>query len=114
VQLLLTAFESVHDPRAGNVRHQLVGLLLIGFLAVPCGTTGDVGMQPFGGARLDSLWRCLEMSILRRGQRRVRSCLRGLCTRPPVSSVWRNCWMEKPGDDCATISNASRCPTAVA
>jgi hypothetical protein len=36
MQLFLTAFESVPDPRADNVRHDLVEILLIAFLAVRC------------------------------------------------------------------------------
>jgi len=33
MQLFLTAFESVPDPRAENSRHNLVEILLIAFLA---------------------------------------------------------------------------------
>src|SRR5262249_20719249 len=37
MQLFLTAFESVSDPRAENSRYDLVEILLIAFLAVLCG-----------------------------------------------------------------------------
>ena len=37
MQLFLTAFESVPDPRAENSRHDLIEILLIAFLAVLCG-----------------------------------------------------------------------------
>ena len=39
MQLFLTAFQSVPDPRAANVRHDLAELLIIAFLAVLCGAT---------------------------------------------------------------------------
>jgi DDE_Tnp_1-associated len=41
MQLFLTAFESVPDPRAENVRHDLVEILLIAFLAVLCSAQHD-------------------------------------------------------------------------
>jgi predicted transposase YbfD/YdcC len=61
MQLFLTAFQSVPDPRAANVRHNLAELLIIAFLAVLCGATCCVGMQAFGEARLDFLKRFLTL-----------------------------------------------------
>jgi predicted transposase YbfD/YdcC len=61
MQLFLTAFESVPDPRAANVRHNLAELLIIAFLAVLCGATCCVGMQAFGEARLEFLKRFLKL-----------------------------------------------------
>ena len=40
MQLLLSAFQSVPDPRADNKRHLLFELLAIAFVAVLCGATG--------------------------------------------------------------------------
>jgi hypothetical protein len=51
MQLFLTAFESVPDPRAENVRHDLVEILLIAFLAVLCGARHCSGMAEFGCAK---------------------------------------------------------------
>lgn len=61
MQLFLTAFQSVPDPRAANVRHNLAELLIIAFLAVLCGATCCVGMQAFGEARIDFLKRFLTL-----------------------------------------------------
>ena len=61
MQLFLTAFQSVPDPRAANVRHNLAELLIIAFLAVLCGATCCVGMQAFGEARLEFLKRFLKL-----------------------------------------------------
>ena len=61
MQLYLTAFESVPDPRAANVRHNLAELLIIAFLAILCGATCCVGMQAFGEARLEFLKRFLRL-----------------------------------------------------
>ncbi len=43
MHLFLAAFQSVPDPRAPNVRHNLAELLIIAFLAVLCGATDCVG-----------------------------------------------------------------------
>jgi len=55
MQLFLTAFESVPDPRADNVRHDLVEILLIAFLAVLCGAQHCSEMAEFGRAKLKFL-----------------------------------------------------------
>jgi len=52
MQLFLTAFESVPDPRAENSRHDLVEILLIAFLAVLCGAQHCSEMAEFGRAKL--------------------------------------------------------------
>jgi len=52
MQLFLTAFESVPDPRAENVRHDLVEIILIAFLAVLCGAQHCSEMAEFGCAKL--------------------------------------------------------------
>jgi hypothetical protein len=48
MQLFLTAFESVPDPRAENTRHDLIEILLIAFLAVLCGARHCSEMAAFG------------------------------------------------------------------
>jgi hypothetical protein len=50
MQLFLTTFESVPDPRAENVRHDLVEILLIAFLAVLCSARYCSEMGEFGRA----------------------------------------------------------------
>ena len=52
MQLFLTAFESVPDPRAENSRYDLVEILLIAFLAVLCGAQHCSEMAEFGCAKL--------------------------------------------------------------
>jgi len=61
MQLFLTVFESVPDPRAENVRHDLVEVLLIAFLAVLCGAQHCVEMAEFGRAKLKFLKRFLKL-----------------------------------------------------
>jgi hypothetical protein len=61
MQLFLTAFESVPDPRAENVRHDLVEILLIAFLAVLCGALHCPEMAEFGCAKLKFLKRFLKL-----------------------------------------------------
>src|SRR5262249_21970572 len=48
MQLFLTLFESVPDPRAENVRHDLVEIILIAFLAALCGAQHCSEMAEFG------------------------------------------------------------------
>ena len=55
MQLFLTAFESVPDPRAENSRHDLVEILLVAFLAVLCGAQHCSEMAEFGRAKLKFL-----------------------------------------------------------
>ena len=62
MQLFLAAFQSVPDPRAPNVRHNLAELLIIAFLAVLCGATDCVGMEAFGLAKLKFLKRFLKLN----------------------------------------------------
>jgi predicted transposase YbfD/YdcC len=61
MQLFLTAFESVPDPRAENSRHNLVEVLLIAFLAVLCGARHCSEMAEFGHAKLKFLKRFLKL-----------------------------------------------------
>ena len=61
MQLFLAAFQSVPDPRATNVRHNLAELLIIAFLAVLCGATDCVGMEAFGLAKIKFLKRFLKL-----------------------------------------------------
>ena len=61
MQLFLTAFESVPDPRAENSRHDLVEMLLIAFLAVLCGAQHCSEMAEFGCAKLKFLKRFLKL-----------------------------------------------------
>src|SRR5262245_31653976 len=61
MQLFLTAFESVPDPRADNSRHDLVEILLIAFLAVLCGAQHCSEMAAFGRAKLKFLKRFLKL-----------------------------------------------------
>src|SRR5215470_4673770 len=61
MQLFLTAFESVPDPRAENVRHDLVEIILIAFLAVLCGAQHCSEMAEFGCAKLKFLKRFLKL-----------------------------------------------------
>jgi predicted transposase YbfD/YdcC len=61
MQLFLTAFESVPDPRAENVRHDLVEIILIAFLAVLCGAQHCSEMAEFGCAKVKFLKRFLKL-----------------------------------------------------
>jgi hypothetical protein len=61
MQLFLTAFESIPDPRAENVRHDLVEILLIAFLAVLCSAQHCSEMAEFGRAKLKFLKRLLKL-----------------------------------------------------
>src|SRR5450631_3625740 len=61
MQLFLAAFQTVPDPRAANVRHNLAELLIIAFLAVLCGAIDCVGMEAFGLAKLKFLTRFLKL-----------------------------------------------------
>ena len=61
MQLFLTAFESVPDPRAENSRHDLIEILLIAFLGVLCGARHCSEMAAFGRAKLKFLKRFLKL-----------------------------------------------------
>jgi DDE_Tnp_1-associated len=54
MQLFLTTFESVPDPRAEGSRHDLFEILSIAFLAVLCGSRRCSEMAAFGRARNSS------------------------------------------------------------
>lgn len=61
MQLFIGAFKSVPDPRADNVRHDLVEVLVIAFLAVLCGGANCSEMAEFGRAKLKFLKRFLKL-----------------------------------------------------
>ena len=48
MQLFIAAFQGVPDPRAENVRHDLVDLLIIAFIAVLCGAQNCSEIAEFG------------------------------------------------------------------
>ena len=56
MDIFLTAFDDIPDPRADNARHDLGELLVIAFVAVLCGATTCAGMATFGRAK-ESLFR---------------------------------------------------------
>ncbi|WP_347268161.1 ISAs1 family transposase [Paracoccus sp. (in: a-proteobacteria)] len=56
MQIFLSAFDDIPDPRADNARHDLGELLVIAFVAVLCGATTCAGMATFGRAK-ESLFR---------------------------------------------------------
>jgi predicted transposase YbfD/YdcC len=61
MQLFIAAFESVPDPRAENVRHDLVEILIVAFVAVLCGAQGCSEMAEFGRAKLRFFKRFLKL-----------------------------------------------------
>lgn len=61
MQLFLTAFESVPDPRAENTRHDLAEILIIAFLAVLCGAQHCSEMAAFGRSKVKFLKRFLKL-----------------------------------------------------
>ena len=61
MQLFIAAFESVPDPRAENVRHDLVEILIVAFVAVLCGAQGCSEMAEFGRAKLKFFKRFLKL-----------------------------------------------------
>ena len=61
MQLLISAFKSVPDPRADNVRHDLVEVLIIAFIAVLCGATNCSEMAEFGRTKVRFLKRFLKL-----------------------------------------------------
>jgi predicted transposase YbfD/YdcC len=56
MQIFLSAFDDIPDPRADNARHDLGELLVIAFVDVLCGATTCAGMATFGRAK-ESLFR---------------------------------------------------------
>ena len=61
MQLLLSAFQSVPDPRASNKQHKIVEILAIAFVAVLCGATGCCEMTEFGRTKLKFFKRFLKL-----------------------------------------------------
>ena len=61
MQLLISAFKSVPDPRADNVRHDLVEVLIIAFIAVLSGATNCSEMAEFGRTKIRFLKRFLKL-----------------------------------------------------
>lgn len=51
MQIFLSAFETVPDPRASNARHDLGELLVIAFVSVLCGSSSCAEMAEFGQAK---------------------------------------------------------------
>lgn len=51
MELFITSFAQVPDPRASNARHELVEILFIAFVAVLCGAKSCVEMADFGRAK---------------------------------------------------------------
>ena len=51
MQIFLTAFDEVADPRAGNAGHDLAELLVVAFVSVLCGATSCAEMAAFGRAK---------------------------------------------------------------
>ena len=51
MQIFLSAFDDIPDPRAGNARHDLCELLVVAFVAVLCGATSCADMAAFGRAK---------------------------------------------------------------
>lgn len=51
MQIFLSAFDDIPDPRADNARHDLGELLVVAFVAVLCGATSCAEMAAFGRAK---------------------------------------------------------------
>jgi len=51
MDIFLSAFEEVPDPRADNARHDFCELLVVAFVAVLCGATSCAEMADFGRAK---------------------------------------------------------------
>jgi predicted transposase YbfD/YdcC len=51
MQIFLSAFDDIPDPRAGNARHDLGELLVIAFVSVLCGSSSCAEMAAFGRAK---------------------------------------------------------------
>ena len=52
MQIFLSAFDDISDPRASNARHDLGELLVIAFVAVLCGSASCAEMAAFGRAKV--------------------------------------------------------------
>jgi hypothetical protein len=51
MQIFLSAFDDIPDPRASNARHDLGELLVIAFVSVLCGSASCAEMAAFGRAK---------------------------------------------------------------
>ena len=51
MQIFLSAFDDVPDPRASNARHDLSELLVVAFVSVLCGSSSCAEMAAFGHAK---------------------------------------------------------------
>jgi hypothetical protein len=51
MDIFLSAFDDIPDPRADNARHDLCELLVVAFVAVLCGATSCAEMADFGRAK---------------------------------------------------------------
>jgi len=51
MQIFLSAFDDIPDPRADNARHELGELLVVTFVAVLCGATSCAEIAAFGRAK---------------------------------------------------------------
>ena len=56
MQIFLSAFSDIPDPRASNARHDLGELLVVAFVSVLCGSSSCAEMAAFGRAK-ESLFR---------------------------------------------------------
>jgi len=48
MDIFLSAFDEVPDPGADNARHDLYGLFVVRFAAVPCGAANCAEVAAFG------------------------------------------------------------------
>ena len=51
MQIFLSAFDAIPDPRAKNVRHDLGELLVIDFVSVLCGSVSCAEVAAYGRAK---------------------------------------------------------------
>ena len=79
MQLFLSAFDDIPDPRAANARHDLAELLVMAFVAVLCGATSCAEMAAFCHAK-ERVFRDLPRSAssysARTAKKRRRTSLR--------------------------------------
>jgi hypothetical protein len=61
MQLFIAAFQGVPDPRAENVRHDLVEILIVALVAVLCGAQSCSEIAEFGRAKLRFFKRFLKL-----------------------------------------------------
>jgi predicted transposase YbfD/YdcC len=61
MQLFLTSFATVPDPRAGNVRHNLVETLFVAFIALLCGAATCCEMSELGRAKFKFFKKFLKL-----------------------------------------------------